>query len=260
MQVSAKIVWGLWRLRIDIAEAWRESAGEPGNQEPTESVKHKYDSQAPYYSASAHDAIEPLLLDRILTNVERGGQVLVVGSGVGTECCALHEAGYRVHGIDFSPAMVESARKIAQDRKLDIDFTQGDIRSHREPAGSLVSILFTYDVYSFLPFAAERIELLRRMTGWLAPGATLFLSARLVRRAYIRALLTIQWMRAGSLKTTAWGGSHTRYLTSDGVLHRSFVQYFTLKRLQREVRAAGLAASAFHGGHFELRGSGRSLE
>jgi hypothetical protein len=243
----------LRRLRLDLAEAWSGSADELGGNDPAESIRHKYDSQAPYYSGSASGSIDPLLLDRIAASVERGGRLLVVGSGSGMECCALHKAGYHVSGVDFSPAMVQNAQRMAREMNMDIVFTQADIREHSEPAGALAAILFTYDVYSFLPLAAERVALLRRMASWLAPGGAFLVSARLVRRAYERLLLSLLWMRAGSLEPAAWGKAHTRYLTPDGALHRSFVHYFTLRRLHSEARAAGLVASAFRGGHFELR-------
>ena len=50
----------------------------------------------------------------------------------------------------------------AQRRSLSIRFEEGDLRTHRERAGSLAGILFTYDVYSFLADREERIAMLRR--------------------------------------------------------------------------------------------------
>jgi SAM-dependent methyltransferase len=252
----------LRRLRLDLAEALSATPDDCGSHDPAESIRHKYDSQAPYYADSVQEEISKLLLERIRKCVPRGTRLLVVGSGSGRECHALHQAGYRVSGVDFSHAMIESAKRGAEEQGRQIEFTQADIRTHRESPRSLGGILFTYDVYSFLPRAAERIELLREMRTWLVPGGALFLSARLVRPLYERLILTLQWLRAGSLQPSAWGDSHTRYLTSDGVLHRSFVHCFTFKRLCSEVRAAGLTANALRQGHFELQapGSARKQE
>jgi len=246
------------RLWLELTEAMRGVSDDCGGEDPAATVLHKYESQAPYYAASSGEEISAQLLERIAERVPRHSRLLVMGSGTGRECYALRQAGYRVSGVDFSPAMIECARRGARERNLDIDFTREDMRQHREPPRSLAGILFTYGVYSFLCRPAERMDLLQRMARWLVPGGPIFLSARLVHRPYERLLLTLQWMRAGCLKRSAWGDSHTRYLTPDGVFHRSFIHCFTLNRLRREVRAAGLAADVFHEGHFELSAPGRA--
>ena len=83
--------------------------------------------------------------------------------------------------------------------------------------------------------------LLRRVRGWLAPGGTVFLSARLVHRLYERAILTVQ--RLAGPAAAEWGDSHTRWVASDGKLHRSYVRYFRTGELRGEIRAAGRSRS-----------------
>jgi SAM-dependent methyltransferase len=244
------------RLRLELVEAFRAAHDELADADPAGSIRHKYDRQASYYADSARDDISKSLLSRITASLPQGGRLLVIGSGTGRECFALRKAGYLVSGIDFSTAMLESSRRTAKERNLEIEFTEADIRQHQEPSGLLSGILFTYGVYSFIPGAADRITVLRKIAGWLQPGGRIFLSARLVRRPYERLPLTLQWMRSGGLKPSEWGASHTRYITPDGVFHRSFVHCLTLNRLLREVQAAGLAASAYREGHFELSAPG----
>jgi SAM-dependent methyltransferase len=242
----------LRRLRLDLAEAISGAPDDRGAGDPASTIMHKYENQAPYYAGSPTDKLSDRLLGRIKSSIPRAGRLLVVGSGAGHECFALRGAGYEVRGIDFSPAMIATARREAVRRDLDILFEQADIRQHKETAASLAGILFTYDVYSFLPGERSRIDLLRRMSGWLAPGGAIFLSARIARRPYERLLLTLQWLRRGGLRPSLWGASHTRYIGPDGAFHRSFVHCFTLKRLLREISAARLSASAFLEGHIEL--------
>jgi SAM-dependent methyltransferase len=241
------------RLGIELREAAGGLGREPRG-DPAETVREKYELQAPFYATAAGEEIEEALLGRLEASVPRPGHVLVAGSGSGKECFALAAAGWRVTGVDFSARMVELAGQETRRRGLDICFRLGDLRRHSEPPASLAGVVFTYDVYSFIPEAADRIELLRRIAGWLAPGGAVFVSARRVGRPYVRAMLTLEWLLARARgRGRPWGSSHTRYLTPDGRLERSFVQVFTEHRLRREVERAGFVVLDWQGGHARLR-------
>ena len=55
--------------------------------------------------------------------------ILDLGCGTGGHALILAEKGYKVAGIDLSQEMLEIARKKAKERKLNIEFTPGDIRN-----------------------------------------------------------------------------------------------------------------------------------
>ncbi len=230
------------RLLADLREAW----GARAEAQDGADVRAKYDAQAPFYAAS-EPVVDAGLLGQARRAFAPGGRVLVAGSGVGTECFALAEAGYEVCGVDFAPSMVAAAREQAHRRALPVRFDQGDLRTHVEPAGSLAGILFTYDVYSFLAHRQDRIALLRRMAAWLAPGGAILLSARRVRGAWSRMVLTLQWLAGGGGRR--WGASHTRWISIRGDLRRSFVQVFTSRALEQEARAAGFRQAGWEAGH-----------
>src|SRR5262249_19643051 len=115
-------------------------------------------------------------------------------------------------------------------------------------ARSVDAVVFTYDVYSFLPDREERVQVLAGMRAWLRPGGTVFLSARTVQSAWARSILTAQRVRWG----TSFGASHTRWIASDGSLRRSFVQVFSGSRLRGEIESAGMRAGDLAGGHVVL--------
>jgi SAM-dependent methyltransferase len=243
----------LRRFGFDLVEAvrgWGPDLLE--GEDPAVSVREKYDGQAPFYVEFGGEDIDPTLLELIRKTLPPASRILVVGSGTGRECFALAEAGFPVRGIDFSSAMVEQARKGAAERGLEIPFVRGDAREHVEGAGSLDAVFFTYDVFSFLPGSHERVTLLGEIHEWLTPGGTVFLSARRVLRPYQRAILTLQWLAGLRAVRRRWGASHTRYITADGSLRRSFVHYFTARELEREVRAAGLRTGSWHRAHVTL--------
>lgn len=242
----------LHRHVLDLKETFR--TWNDANDDPSESVLSKYDYQAPFYADTPEDGIAPELLEWIQGEVPPGGRILVAGCGAGRECISLFQAGYQVAGIDFSPGMIELAEKAAASRKLDIRFQVADLRFHNEPVCSLDAVLFTYDVYSFIPKAADRIDALTRIGNWLRPEGAVFLSARRVGGLRMGAVLTLQLaLRQVRGLPGGWGAGHTRWIAGDATLRRSFVQHFTLGMLLRETGSAGFVMGRRCGGHDILR-------
>jgi ubiquinone/menaquinone biosynthesis C-methylase UbiE len=56
-----------------------------------------------------------------------GARVLDAGAGAGALTLLAAALGYRVTALDFSPAMLEQARRKASDRGLDVEFVVGDV-------------------------------------------------------------------------------------------------------------------------------------
>ncbi|HEV8377109.1 MAG TPA: class I SAM-dependent methyltransferase [Candidatus Polarisedimenticolia bacterium] len=236
----------LRRCLLDLREALRP--WEPGG-DPASSVLLKYDAQAPYYVAASGPGLEASLRRRILESVPRGGRILVVGSGTGRECFELAREGYAVSGLDFSPQMVSHAREEAKRQGLAVGFQVGDLRLHAEDAASLAAVVFTYEVYSFMPTARERVEALRSMACWLQPGGGVFLSARRLRGAYEVFVLSVLWLAGLRTSKGAWGDSRSRWIAPDGGTRRSFLHIFQERSLRREIEEAGLRMGPWEGGH-----------
>ncbi len=230
----------------------RRSPGSSGRADPAATVLAKYEAQAPFYAGVGGTEMTQRLLGWFRERVPPGGRVLVAGSGTGRESFALARSGWEVRGVDFSPSMVEIAKREAARRGLAASFLTADLRAHDEPPASLAAVYFTYDVYSFLPRRSERVRLLERMGGWLAPGGIVFLSARRFERLYDPLILTLQWISRlddDDGRLARWGQSHTRWIGHDGTLHRSFVQVFTNAALRREVEEAEFVMGEWRGNH-----------
>lgn len=233
------------RIALDLREAWG-AAADPA-ADPARTVRDKYDDQAAAYADSAAEGLEAGLDSAIRRNVATGARILVVGSGSGLECFALAGAGYRVTGLDFAPSMVDRSTIEARRRDLQIEFRLGDVRGEEFGETPYDAILFTYDVYSFLPSRAARVAALIRMRSILTPEGRLFLSARQVRSFYGRLVLGLQWVaRSGRCE---WGDSHTRWINASGDLRRSYVRVFSPRRLAAEIDAGGFELKTWRRGH-----------
>lgn len=235
------------RLILDLLEAALR-APDPA-EDRAQGVRDKYDEQAVHYERHAM-ALEPRLAESVAGRVPRGSRILVAGSGAGREAFDLERMGYQVTGVDFAPLMVAAARAEAARRGSSATFEVADLRTYEHAAGSLGAVVFTYDVYSFVPEARDRTAILARLARWLAPGGVLFLSARRAEGVWDHALLTLQWLaRMARLGPAAWGDSHARRLDAAGNLRRSFVHVFTDRGLDREAAAAGFRRASWEGGH-----------
>jgi 2-polyprenyl-3-methyl-5-hydroxy-6-metoxy-1,4-benzoquinol methylase len=245
------------RLALDLREAAQEDVD--ASQDRSDTVKEKYETQAPSYERLDGPVWDPRLSLRVRAAVRPGGAILVVGSGAGHEAFALAREGFRVKGLDYAPAMIEAARRVGAARSIPVEFVLGDLRTHEEPRGSLGAVLFTYEVYSFIPKAAERVGALRRIERWLAPGGSIFLSARLVNSSYQRLILSVQRARRLGSGEREWGESHARWISPGGAIRRSFVRYLTRRALSVEIASAGFAEGEWEGGHVRIarRGEGR---
>jgi SAM-dependent methyltransferase len=238
----------LRRAWLDVAEAW---TGKPdGADDPAATVREKYDDQAPHYARSDAEALDRALEERLRERLAPGGRVLVAGCGAGRETLALEAMGFEAVGVDFSTRMIERALAERRRRGSRASFVAADLREHVEASGSLAGIVFTYDVYSFIPGSAQRIALLRRMRDWLVPGGALFLSARRADAPRERAVLGLQWAaRTLRGQRGEWGDSHARRLDPAGRLRRSYVHVFSPRGLDREAARAGFDAKGWEGGH-----------
>jgi SAM-dependent methyltransferase len=241
----------LRRALLELTEAWGRRPDPAAD--PAATVLDKYDAQAPFYARVEGPDLERALLERIARVVPAGGRILVVGSGTGRESFALAQAGWKVLGVDFAPAMVASAASEAARRGLEVDFRARDVRDLELEPGSLDAVLFTYDVYSFIPEASQRLRTLSRLRSWLRPDGVVFLSARRAGSVYERAILSVQWLARRPLDPGEWGRSHSRWVAGDGSLRRSFVHVFTERRLAAEILASGFVAGESGGGHVLLR-------
>jgi len=240
-----RVLAGLRRRMLDTREAWLR--GPDPAADPASTVLEKYDNQAAFYVDSGAPGLESGLEQRIRSSVPRGERFLVVGSGTGRECFALARAGWRVTGVDFAPAMVEQATRESARHGLDVEFLLGDVRNQEFGDTSYAAVLFTYDVYSFIPRRAQRLDVLRRLRSMLKAPGHIFLSARRLRSTYDRVVLTQQWAARGG--RGEWGDSHTRWIATDGTLRRSYVRVLTRAQLDAEFAAAGLRLKEWHAGH-----------
>lgn len=91
----------------------------------------EYQKMPEYFDAhnlSADTEKKNALIERLLKS-KNVTTVLDMTCGTGSQVFYLHERGYKVTGSDFSPALIEQARKKAKSQSKDITFIDGDVRN-----------------------------------------------------------------------------------------------------------------------------------
>lgn len=168
----------LWRrCRLDLREAACFSSDEA--RDAADTVLAKYETQAPFYDDSAVSTIQPELRASITRHAPVGSSIVVAGCGTGAECRDLASSGYRVLGLDFSEEMIRRAREASAGDGAP-EYRLADLRHATLPAASCAIVLFTPDVYSFLPTHTDRARGWGSShTRWVAQDGTL-------KRSFIR--------------------------------------------------------------------------
>ena len=111
---------------------------------------------------------ERLLTDRYM---RRDGAVLDLGCGAGRTTFGLYDAGYHhITGYDLSSTMIRAARRIAEERGLQVRFDVGDAVFLPYPDASFDGALFSSQGLMCIPGGERRLTVLREVRRVLRPG------------------------------------------------------------------------------------------
>lgn len=181
-------------------------------------MAHHYDLHGwDWYARTYGERLSALLRER---GIAAGDTVVDAGCGTGSLALLLARDGFRVTGVDLSPAMIAAAR--AKDAGGRVDWRVGDITSLELGAtyGALVSVA---DTLNHVESLDEWEAALRCFHAHLRPGGIVFVDAMTVRgleqmdvqsaqeRGGITLILAIVYepaARRSTLKVTSFARAH----------------------------------------------------
>ena len=136
----------------------------------------------------------------ILKHFKKGSKILDIGCGTGRTTIALRKLDYDVTGIDITPAMIKSAKKISKRKNLQIKYEQGDATRLRFKERSFDNALFSFNGWTQIPGRENRQKALGEVFRVLKPGGHhIFTANRRQWRGRFWFWIR-QWLRVALLK------------------------------------------------------------
>ena len=178
-------------------------------------------------------------------------KILDLACGQGRHAVALAQMGYRVTGLDLSPALLAHARDASRAAGVDIAWLEGDMRDlpWQDEFDAVINIT---SAFGYFPTDEENEAVLRQVAKVLKPGGQ-FLIETMHRDYIVREYQQHDWYETES-ETLVWvlrlfdavKGRTTvleRYRTADGNEGERYhnIRGFTATELHAMLRRAGLA-------------------
>lgn len=170
-----------------------------------------------------------------------GGDVLDVPCGFGRHAGPLHRRGFRVTGIDVSPAQIA----LAHAENPGPTYLVADMRE--PPPGPYDVVLNLYSSFGYFDDPADDLAALRAFHQVLRPGGTLVLETVTRERA---AALASSEPRSGDADRVDWvaGLMWAGLRDDDGTVKEVRLRLYTVTDLVVALRAAGFADVQVFGG------------
>lgn len=100
------------------------------------------------------------------------GSIVDLGCGTGNLTIPLAKQGYKLTGVDLSPAMVDVARRKAAEARLQTKFFVGDLRDFYRPEKAFDTVISGCDVLNYLTTEHDLKRAFESVYKLLSPGGS----------------------------------------------------------------------------------------
>jgi len=181
-----------------------------------------------------------------MLDLQPGAEILDCPCGHGRIANALAERGFRITGIDSSDFFLERARADADARGVEVEYTQGDMRSlpWHDRFDALVNWFTSFGYFS----DPQNKAVLREFHSALKPGGRLILETQNITRIMLNPSPLIEVERNGDLMLDKWqlDVDNARFVTTrtvvrDGQTRKTHfvIRWFSAPELRAWLEEAG---------------------
>lgn len=173
--------------------------------------------------------------------------ILDIGCGTGRTTICLHELGYKVTGQDITPAMIKSAKEIAEFKKLKIKYEVGDVTNLKYKYCSFDNAIFSFCGWNQIPGENYRINALKEVFRILKPGGHFILISHTRKIRGFTIFWTKQWLKLYILNPLGFNIKEIEFgdyfynveSTNESGIQKQYVHMPRLRTVRNQIAKAG---------------------
>ncbi len=175
---------------------------------------------------------------------QTGSRILDIGCGSGRTAISLSKKGFEVVGVDITPAMIDSAKKITILNNINIDFRVGDATCLEFSDNSFDGAIFANSGWAQIPGKKNRQKALNEIYRVIRPGGYFILNAH--QRYYSGNYLFFwpeQWIKFYILKPLGFKIKEVDFgdlfFKRNYANARQFIHLASRKEIEAQIKKAG---------------------